>query len=177
MAQRRPVTPSPPDRRPVREWPQIVALRLLLRAQARIVEDHRAHLDAKFGLLMTEFDMIAALGNTQGLRMGELASAMITSPGNVTRVAQALERRGFVARKRAPHSDREVLAQLTPSGQEFFSKHFLEVAGFSRAYLDRALSLPEQRQLAALLRKIVEAAEDEPHGSGQAASGEVDGAE
>src|SRR4051812_40809572 len=113
----------PTDRGPVREWPQIRALRLLLRAHARVVETHRRYLEATHGLLMTEFDMIAALGNTKGLRMGELAGAMITSPGNVTRVAQALEKRGLVERKRSPHSDREVLARLTRAGEEFFRKN------------------------------------------------------
>jgi DNA-binding MarR family transcriptional regulator len=110
MAPRRPApstdSRTASERGPVRDWPQIRALRLLLRAQARLVEEHRRHLEAKHALLMTEFDMIAALGNTKGLRMGELASAMITSPGNVTRVAQALEKRGLVARERAPNSDR-----------------------------------------------------------------------
>ena len=150
-----PTSPASSSRGPVREWPQIRALRLLLRAQARIVEDHRRHLEAKHELLMTEFDMIAALGNTKGLRMGELASAMITSPGNVTRVAQALEKRGLVERKRAPHSDREVLARLTPAGDEFFRNNFHAVATFSSDYNDRALSTTEQKQLVELLGKLV----------------------
>jgi DNA-binding MarR family transcriptional regulator len=147
------------ERGPVRDWPQIRALRLLLRAHARIVEDHRRHLEAKHGLLMTEFDMIAALGNTKGLRMGELASAMITSPGNVTRVAQALEKRGLVERKRAPHSDREVLARLTPAGDDFFRKNFVAVASFSRDYIDSALSTAEQKHLLELLGKLLNEAQ------------------
>ena len=150
-----PVPVSPSERGPVRGWPQIRALRALMRAQARVVEEHRRYLGDTHGLLMTEFDMIAALGNTKGLRMGELAAAMITTPGNVTRVAQALEKRGLVERKRSPHSDREVLACLTPAGNEFFRKHFLGVAAFSSALLDRALTTAEQRQLADLLGKLI----------------------
>ena len=126
-----------------------------MRAQARIVEEHRRYLGDNHDLLMTEFDMIAALGNTKGLRMGELAGAMITTPGNVTRVAQALEKRGLVGRERSPTSDREVLARLTPAGDEFFRKHFLGVATFSSALMDNALSTAEQRQLTELLRKLV----------------------
>jgi DNA-binding MarR family transcriptional regulator len=90
--------------------------------RARVVETHRRYLEATHGLLMTEFDMIAALGNTKGLRMGELADAMITSPGNITRVAQALEKRGVVERKRSPRSDRDVLARLTRAGGGIFPK-------------------------------------------------------
>ena len=155
MAAHHPPRATPTARGPVRDWPQIRALRLLMRAQARIVEDHRRYLGEKHGLLMTEFDMIAALGNTQGLRMGELAGAMITSPANVTRVAQALEERRLVERKRAPHSDREVLARLTPAGEDFFRKHFLGVATFSSDYMDGALSTAEQKQLADLLGKLL----------------------
>ena len=142
---------------PVRERPQIRALRTLLRAHARVIDDQRRHIEDTHGLLMTEFDMIAALGNTEGLRMGELANAMITTPGNVTRVAQALEKRGFVERRRAPHSDREVLARLTPAGEEFFRKHFLSVVAFSSNYMDAVLSTAEQVQLAGLLAKLLPA--------------------
>ena len=100
--------------------------------------------------------MIAALGNTKGLRMGELANAMVTSPANVTRVAQALQKRGLVERKRAEHSDREVIACLTPAGDKFFHQHFIEVASFTRALMDSALSVAELKQLAALLGKLHE---------------------
>src|SRR5688500_461278 len=95
---------------PVRDRPQVKAIRLLLRTNARLVEAHRRHLGERYDLLMTEFDMIAALGNTDGLNMGQLAAGMITTPANVTRVAQALEKRGLIERKRAAHSDREVIA-------------------------------------------------------------------
>jgi DNA-binding MarR family transcriptional regulator len=127
-----------------------------LRAHARVIEDHRRYIGDEHDLLMTEFDMIAALGNTGGLRMGDLASAMITSPGNVTRVAQALEKRRLVERNRAPHSDREVLARLTEAGEAFFRKHFLAVARFSSDYMDSALSTAEQKQLAELLSKLLD---------------------
>jgi DNA-binding MarR family transcriptional regulator len=156
MATRRTVQATPSERGPVREWPQIQALRLLLRAHAHVIEEHRRYLENAHGLLMTEFDMIAALGNTKGLRMGDLAGAMITSPGNVTRVAQALEKRGLVERRRSPHSDREVLAKLTPAGDEFFRKHFVGVATFSSDYMDRALSKAEQKQLAELMGKLLD---------------------
>ena len=139
---------------PVKDWPQIRAFKTLCYAHARITEEHRRHLGERFDLALSEFDMIAALGNTSGLRMRELAEKMITSPGNVTRVAQALEKRGVVERQRAKHSDREVIARLTPAGQEFFRKHFLEVAAFTSGLFDSALTVVEQKQLANLLGKL-----------------------
>jgi DNA-binding MarR family transcriptional regulator len=146
--------PRHPSSTRVKDWPQIHAFRALLRVHARLVEEHRRHLTQEHGLVLTEFDMIAALGNTQGLRMGDLATAMITSPGNVTRVAQALQKRGLVERARADHSDREVIARLTSAGEEFFRKHFVEVASFTRALMDSGLTVAEQTQLAGLLDKL-----------------------
>jgi DNA-binding MarR family transcriptional regulator len=141
---------------PVRDWPQIRAFRTLLRANAKVVEAHRVYLTARHGMVITEFDMIAALGNTKGLNMGELAEKMVTSPGNVTRVAQALQKRGLVERRRAEHSDREVIACLTPAGERFFREHFIEVASFTTALMDSALSAAELKHLADLLAKLSE---------------------
>lgn len=139
---------------PVKDWPQVRAFKMLLRAHARLQEEHRRHLSERYDLLISEFDMIAALGNTSGLRMRDLAEKMITSPGNVTRVAQVLQKRGLVERQRADHSDREVIARLTPAGQEFFLEHFLEVALFTSSLFDSALTVAEQKQLANLLGKL-----------------------
>lgn len=164
MPARRPQPSSSGRKGPVREWPQIRAMRGLMRSYARIAEAHRRYLGAKHELLMTEFDMIAALGNTDGLNMSRLASAMITTPANVTRVAQALEKRGLIERKRAPHSDREVLARLTPAGDAFFRDHFLEVATFASDLMDRGLQVSEQRQLAELLDKLLAGLSSEPEG-------------
>jgi MarR family transcriptional regulator, 2-MHQ and catechol-resistance regulon repressor len=154
MPARRASTAPSARKGPVREWPQIKAMRLLFRASARLDEAHRRYLGEKHDLLVSEFDMIAALGNTEGLNMGQLASAMITTPANVTRVAQALEKRGLVERRRAPHSDREVLARLTPAGDAFFRDHFIEVVGFASDLMDRGLSSNEQKQLGELLGKL-----------------------
>jgi MarR family 2-MHQ and catechol resistance regulon transcriptional repressor len=160
MPARRPPASNASRKGSVRTWSQIRALRTLLRASAHLIEEHRSHLGARFDLLMTEFDMIAALGNTEGLNMGQLSGAMITTPGNVTRVAQAMEKRGLVERKRAPHSDREVLARLTPAGEAFFRDHFLEVAHWSSDLMDKALSSSEQKQLAELLGKLLTVSPD-----------------
>ena len=123
-----------------REWPSIRAFRSLLAAQVVVVEAHRRHLEAAHGLAIGEFDMIAELGNTSGMRMGALGHKMITSPANVTRIVIQLEKRGWVTRRRAADSDREVLASLTPAGDAFFHMHFCEVVAFAGAPMESALS-------------------------------------
>jgi DNA-binding MarR family transcriptional regulator len=141
---------------PVREWPAIRALRAIWRAQASITEKHRRFLAEHHALTVSEFDMIAELGNTEGLRMGALARKMITSPANVTRLATRLEKRGLVQRTRAPDSDREVVASLTAKGQAFFDAHFREVVGFSKEVMEAKLGPDELETLAELCQRLQE---------------------
>jgi DNA-binding MarR family transcriptional regulator len=139
---------------PARTWPQIRVFRELLRANARVMQETRDFVDAETGLSITEFDMIIELGNQVGLRMSDLAVKLVVSPANVTRLAQSLTAKGFVVRERAEHSDREVLASLTPKGQAFFEKHFPKATTFMARLIDERLTTAEQTKLAELLAKL-----------------------
>lgn len=137
----------------IRDWAEIRAFRGLLRAHARAQELHRVAL-AKIGLTITELDLLLALGNSEGKRMSDLATAMITSPGNVTRLCTALEERGLVRRTRSATSDREVIASLTAAGQRRFEEIFQPVATFTADMMGSALDEEELRQLGDLLEKL-----------------------
>lgn len=139
---------------PVAGWPQVRVFRELLRANSRVMQRTREFVEAEFGLSFTEFDMLVELGNQAGLRMSDLATKMVVSPANVTRVAQALTERGIVVRERAKHSDREVIARLTPAGQELFEQHFPKASAYMAALIDEGLTSAEQAQLAGLLAKV-----------------------
>jgi DNA-binding MarR family transcriptional regulator len=138
----------------VRELPAVRAFRSLLGAQSVVTELHRRHLAETYGLALGEFDMVAELGNTSGLRMGDLAKKMITSPANVTRIAALLEGRGWVVRQRASGSDREVVAALTPAGDAFFQAHFREVVDYTCNVMESALGKDELITLASLCHKL-----------------------
>jgi DNA-binding MarR family transcriptional regulator len=138
----------------VRDWPQVRVFRELLRADAWVQQQTRTFVENETGLTMTEFDMLAELGNQAGVRMSDLAKKMVVSAANVTRVAQSLAAKGLVVRQRAEHSDREVLARLTPEGEVLFRKHFPRAAAFMAALIDGQLSRKEQEQLALLLAKV-----------------------
>lgn len=139
---------------PPKSWPQIMVLRRLWRAAALLKDLHQPHFE-KLGLPMLEFDMLAALGNTKGLRMKDLAQAMITSAPNVTRVCAVMEAKGLVQRRRSETSDREVLASLTPAGERLFEDVFAPTVNYSANILDTGLSRGELETLAALLEKLV----------------------
>jgi DNA-binding MarR family transcriptional regulator len=139
---------------PVRTWPQVRVFRELLRANARITQLTRAFTETETGLSLTEFDMIVELGNQTGMRMSDLAAKLVVSPANVTRLAQALNAKGFVVRERAEASDREVLARLSAKGQAFFERHFPKATTFMSDLIDERLTTAEQTKLAELLEKL-----------------------
>lgn len=139
---------------PVRRWPQVRAFRELLRANAHVMQRTKEFVETETGLSFSELDMIIELGNQVGLRMSDLATKMVVSPANVTRVAQSLADKGLVVRERAKHSDREVLARLTPEGQVAFARYFPKAAAFMAGLMDERLSASEQAKLAELLAKL-----------------------
>lgn len=113
---------------------------------------------ASLGLHSSEMDVVFTLGNTEGLRMGDLAARMLTSPPNVTRIAKRLEERGLVRREKNESSEREVLAHLTPQGVALFEEAYPQVYRLLREHFDRLLKHEEQQSLIALLEKLVPSA-------------------
>jgi len=127
--------------------------RAVFRAHALIHDAHKRFL-ARHALSVTEFDMIAALGNTNGMRMKDLAAGMITTPSNVTRVCQNLVKRGLVERHRSDASDREVVARLTPEGERAFEAYFPEAVSFTTGLIDKLVSPEDQRQVGDILDRF-----------------------
>jgi DNA-binding MarR family transcriptional regulator len=128
--------------------------RELLRADAWVSQQVRAFTEKEVGLGLSEFDMIVELGNQPGVRMSDLATKMVVSPANVTRVAQSLSEKGLVTRQRAEHSDREVLARLTPEGEALFKRWFPVATAFMIELIDSQLTVAEQEKLGELLSRI-----------------------
>ena len=94
--------------------------------------------------------------NDSPIRMGELASSMGVVPRSATGLVDALESSGLVERTVDPANRRSVLVTLTERGREL-----QQVMSLARAAagdgMFAALSTPERRTLADLLRRIAEA--------------------
>ncbi|GMV42936.1 MAG: hypothetical protein AMXMBFR64_46520 [Myxococcales bacterium] len=149
---------------PPKTWPHIQLLRRIMRANAVLRALHKPHFDA-LDIPMVEFDLLSALGNTAGLRMKELADAMITTPSNVTRVCGVMEAKGLVRRERSNQSDREVIASLTPAGEALFAELFPKTVNFGARLMETALTMEELRAAADLLGKLLAGIEP-PEGAG-----------
>ena len=75
-------------------------------------------LKREFGSSLARFDVLAQLERApDGLRMGELSAATLTSNGNVTWLVDALEAEGHVRRKTSPDDRRATVVRLSASGR------------------------------------------------------------
>jgi DNA-binding MarR family transcriptional regulator len=82
-----------------------------------------AHVRA-LGLTPPQFDIIATLGNTQGMTATELGEKTLITKGTLTGVVDRLADRGWVERV-AHGSDRRCqIVRLTASGETLFAEAF-----------------------------------------------------
>ena len=78
-------------------------------------------LKREFGSSLARFDVLAQLDRApEGLRMGELSAATLTTNGNVTWLVAALEGEGHVTRRTAPDDRRATVVRLTANGRRHF---------------------------------------------------------
>src|SRR5580693_9101561 len=102
------------------------ALRLWLRLLSctmRIESHVRGRLRQDFGTTLPRFDLMAQLErHPHGLRMTELSKRLMVSGGNVTGIADQLEREGLVARSLDPSDRRALTVKLTAVGLKRFQE-------------------------------------------------------
>lgn len=111
----------------------------------------------RFDLNRGEVGVLGALlmaGANQRLSPTQLFRGLMLSSAGITSRLDRLERRGYVRRAPHPNDRRGVLVELTPAGRKVLEKAVGEDAGRERDLL-AALTRPEQRELVALLRKLL----------------------
>ena len=124
---------------------------------SRALEDRLEPVYREHGLDGGLFDVLATLrrqGSPYRLSPRELADAsMLTSSGTTKRLDR-LEGAGLITRKPDPDDRRGVLIELTPAGRKLIDAAYPQhMANEDR--LLAPLTKAEQRQLAALLRKLL----------------------
>ncbi|MDE2304438.1 MAG: MarR family transcriptional regulator [Gammaproteobacteria bacterium] len=102
------------------------ALRLWLRllATTNLIEKRiRRKLEDQFETTLPRFDLMAQLERApEGLKMGELSRRMMVSGGNVTGIADLLEKEGLIRRIADPRDGRAALVRLTEPGRREFRR-------------------------------------------------------
>lgn len=123
--------------------PFLPVLLELARAYQAFESCSAAHLRT-LDLTLSQFDIIATLGNTDGMNFKELGHKTLITKGTLTGVVDRLEDKGLVRRVASTSDGRSQIVQLTRKGEALFDKAFpahVEYVGqsftsFSQAELD-----------------------------------------
>jgi MarR family transcriptional regulator, 2-MHQ and catechol-resistance regulon repressor len=99
------------------------AMRELVRAFQAFSAYSDTHI-RQFDLTPAQFDVIATLGNTNGLSMGEIGEKTLITKGTLTGVIDRLIQKQLVRREVPEDNRRNVIVQLTPQGQQIFEQSF-----------------------------------------------------
>jgi DNA-binding MarR family transcriptional regulator len=78
--------------------------------------------DPDRGLSLSQYGLLEPLADRADARVSELAERAGIAPSTASRILDALERRGIVARKREPRDRRGVAVALTREGAEVLSR-------------------------------------------------------
>jgi MarR family transcriptional regulator, 2-MHQ and catechol-resistance regulon repressor len=101
----------------------LAVMRELVRSYQALSAYSEAHV-RQFDLTPAQFDVIATLGNTNGMCMGDLGEKTLITKGTLTGVIDRLIHKQLVDRETPAENRRSVLVKLTPAGQEVFDRVF-----------------------------------------------------
>jgi MarR family transcriptional regulator, 2-MHQ and catechol-resistance regulon repressor len=105
-------------------------------------------------LTPSQFDVIATLGDTNGMTCSELSAKTLVTKGTLTGVLDRLESKGLIRRETGVQDRRSITISLTAKGDALFQKTFAAHIAFLRPYFERALSEKEVEQACKLLLQI-----------------------
>lgn len=130
-----------------------------LAAHAQLDRSIDAELRANHDISHVEFEVLLRLRLSvhQRLRIQDLAERSILSRSGVSRLVKRLEERGYVKRQAALEDGRGAYATLTPTGAAFFDALREPHIEFVREHFLRRLTETDQRHLARIWRKILDA--------------------
>ena len=131
--------------------PFLAVLRELAQAYHAFSAYSAAHV-RQLGLTPAQFDVIATLGNTQGMPLSQLAQQTLITKGTLTGIIDRLEEKGLVRREVPTGDRRSFLAVLTPAGETLFAQVFPAHI----AYLKRAFAEGDEGELEQVRRTLRE---------------------
>ncbi|MEU0562826.1 MarR family transcriptional regulator [Dactylosporangium sp. NPDC006015] len=129
---------------------------------AKIVGDRQERVYGALGLNRGEFDVLATLrrsGEPFQLSPKALTSSLMLTSGGMTGRLDRLERAGLVARSPDPADRRGLVVTLTGAGRVLVDEAVAVGLAEQREVFER-LPEPRRRQLSALLRELLSAAEE-----------------
>jgi len=136
---------------------ELSAWRTFLRAHATVTRRLEAELVAEHDLPLASYDVLVQLSEApeRSLRMTELADRVLLSRSGLTRLADRLERDGFIARQACPSDARGTLAVLTDAGLAKLQSAWVTHRRGVAEHVTGRLSPDEVVALGALMAKLV----------------------
>jgi len=108
----------------------------------------------RLDLTPPQFYVLATIGYAGGLPFGEIGEKMMVTVSNLTGIVDRLEEKKLVARERDARDRRVVRVMLTDKGLKVY-RNTIPVFEKSIAQFFSPLSKDQQKELAALLRKLI----------------------
>lgn len=109
------------------------------------------------GLTPAQFDVIATLGNTDGMTCKELARRTLVTKGTLTGVLDRLERQRLITRDTGKADRRSIHVCLTRRGESCFRRAFGEHMEYLKPHLRRAIAGVDSAGLSRALERFAQA--------------------
>lgn len=149
------MSPAPKD---PGDEPYLKVLRPLVEAFYAFLSKDDRHIRS-LGLTLSQFDVIATLGDTQGMTCKQLSEETLVTKGTLTGVLDRLEEKGLIERVFSEEDRRVTMVRLTRQGEKKFKEVFPAHIYYIKPFFERALSPAEMKTLRGLLLRLKESFE------------------
>ncbi len=141
--------------------PYLKALRPLVETYLAFSRAANRHIRT-LRLTQSQFDVIATLGDTDGLTCAELSEATLVTKGTLTGVLDRLADKGLIRRTPVKDDRRSIRIMLTDKGDTLYRKTFSAHIAFLRPFFERALTQKDADQLRTLLLRLQQSFQTPP---------------
>ncbi len=137
----------------LKDDPYLKLLRPLVEAYLAFARLDNRHIKS-LRLTPSQFDVIATLGDTDGMTCSELSAKTLVTKGTLTGVLDRLARKGLIRRYAVKGDRRYTKICLTGKGDALFRQVFAAHIAFLRPFFKRALTPEEIEHARTLLLRL-----------------------
>ncbi|HEU4685760.1 MAG TPA: MarR family transcriptional regulator [Nitrospira sp.] len=137
----------------LKDDPHLKVLRPLVEAYLAFSRADNRHIRS-MRLTASQFDVIATLGETDGMTCSELSARTLVTKGTLTGVLDRLVKKGLIKREPSAADRRSIRVRLTAKGDALFRKTFAAHIDFLRPFFERAVSPQEAETASTLLNRL-----------------------
>ena len=145
--------PQSMDLPDLKDDPYLKVLRPLVEAYLAFWRVDGRHIRS-MRLTPSQFDVIATLGDTDGMTCSELSSKTLVTKGTLTGVLDRLVAKGLIRRDEVKGDRRRTHIRLTDKGDALFQKTFAAHIAFIRPFFERALNRKDAETVRMLLLRL-----------------------